>query len=394
MRKLLTLLVILLVGCSGSPGSTSTVGQPATSNAPSAAGGSAASGAPGGPSAPSTQASAATSGAPPASTTTALPADCATGLAAYLVAIEPIVSGFDPAKAKLGDLFTADDKVHEKSMELLDANDSRAPYSCSEVGLEWAYFNSRTPWDAVMAVAGESAPGTVAFLTAVQAISAHDVNTVSVYGIEGCDAVGREPQEARGRPNEEGRGGGRGHALRRRLGAARPVQGVHAGRPERGVPTRRAGQRRVRVHGRRGLRRCAAALDESRRPRPLWTSGRPAARRGRTAGAQGRTRSSSGFAPRRSTGRTRGFAALDCSSPASSPASVARSGGSQATSWRERSKSSARTFASSRSVTASSVRMSTDTAPMPSSSVFGRQPRWRRCRAGSRSRRRPPYPMA
>ena len=189
MRKLLTLLVILLVGCSGSPGSTSTVGQPATSNAPSAAGGSAASGAPGGPSAPSTQASAATSGAPAASTTTALPADCAAGLAAYLVAIEPIVSGFDPAKAKLGDLFTADDKVHEKSMELLDANDSRAPYSCSEVGLEWAYFDSRTPWDAVMAVAGESAPGTVAFLTAVQAISAHDVNTVSVYGIEGCDAV-------------------------------------------------------------------------------------------------------------------------------------------------------------------------------------------------------------
>ena len=186
MRKLLSLLVVLLIGCSSAPGSAPTDGQPNASSAPSAPGGSSA---PGGPSAPSSQASAASSGAPAASTTTALPADCAAGLAKYLVAIEPIVSGFDPAKAKLGDLFTTDDAVHEKSMELLRANDSRAPYSCSEVGLEWAYFDSSTPWDAVMAVAGESAPGTAAYLTAVRAISAHDVNTVSVYGIEGCDAV-------------------------------------------------------------------------------------------------------------------------------------------------------------------------------------------------------------
>jgi hypothetical protein len=99
------------------------------------------------------------------------------------------VSAFDPATATLRDLETADEAVREKSLELLRANDSRAPYSCSEVGLEWAYFDSRTPWDAVLAVAGAAAPGTVAYLTAVRDLAAIDVAKLTDYGVDGCDAA-------------------------------------------------------------------------------------------------------------------------------------------------------------------------------------------------------------
>ena len=119
----------------------------------------------------------------------ALPAACAAGFAKYLTEIEPIVSSFDPATATLGDLTTADQAVGEKSIELLMANNATAPYSCSEVGLEWAYFDSNTPWDAVLAVASESAPGTVAYLTAVRDMAAIDVAKVTDYGVEGCDAA-------------------------------------------------------------------------------------------------------------------------------------------------------------------------------------------------------------
>ena len=120
---------------------------------------------------------------------TGLPAACAEGFAKYLVAIEPLVSGFDPATGTLADLSSAEEAARSKGMELLTANDSRAPYSCSEVGLEWASFDSNTPWDAVLAVATDAAPGTVAYLTGLQATSAFDVNTMSVYGIDGCDAA-------------------------------------------------------------------------------------------------------------------------------------------------------------------------------------------------------------
>ena len=82
-----------------------------------------------------------------------------------------------------------DQAVGEKSIELLMANDATAPYSCSEVGLEWAYFDSNTPWDAVLVVAGDAAPGTVAYLTTVRDMAAIDVAKVSDYGVEGCDAA-------------------------------------------------------------------------------------------------------------------------------------------------------------------------------------------------------------
>ena len=118
-----------------------------------------------------------------------MPAACAEGLAKYLGQIEPLVSKFDPAKATLGDLSTAKQAVQEKSVELLMANDARAPYSCSEAGLEWAYFDSSSPWDAVLAVAADSAPGTVAYLTAIRDMSLVDVAKVSDYGVAGCDAA-------------------------------------------------------------------------------------------------------------------------------------------------------------------------------------------------------------
>ena len=186
MRRLLSVLVIVLVlvGCSGSPGTAPTDGPAAGSSAPSAPSGSSA---PGETAAPPSPASAAPSAA--AGNTSVLPGACADGLAKYLTEIESIVSSFDPATATLGDLSTADQAVQEKSYELLSANDSRAPYSCSEVGLEWAYFDSNTPWDAVMAVASKAAPGTVAYLTAVRDMAAIDVAKVTDYGVEGCDAA-------------------------------------------------------------------------------------------------------------------------------------------------------------------------------------------------------------
>ena len=146
MRRFLPLLVILFVGCSGGPGSGSTGASTAASNPPSGPAGSAVSPAPAGSGAASPVASPEASAG---SNAGPLPPDCAKGLADYLVAIEPLVSKFDPAKATLGDLFTAKDAVQTKSVELLMANDATAPYSTgSEVGLERAYFDSRSPWDA------------------------------------------------------------------------------------------------------------------------------------------------------------------------------------------------------------------------------------------------------
>ena len=186
MRRFLPLLVILFVGCSGGPGSGSTGASTAASNPPSGPAGSAVSPAPAGSGAASPVASPEASAG---SNAGPLPPDCAKGLADYLVAIEPLVSKFDPAKATLGDLFTAKEAVQTKSVELLMANDATAPYSCSEVGLEWAYFDARSPWDAVLVVAGDAAPGTVGYLTAQREMSAMDVNPVSAYGVEGCDAA-------------------------------------------------------------------------------------------------------------------------------------------------------------------------------------------------------------
>ncbi len=178
MRTLLAavvLLMTLLAACSGSaaPGAGQATNAPTT--------GPDATGAPG-------SVPAATDGASAASTTV-IPPECAKGLGEYLVAIEPLVSKFDPAKDTLGDLYDADDAAAGKADELLTANDSKAPYSCSEVGLEWAYFDLNTPWDAVLAVAADTAPGTVGYLNGLRATAALDAAKLADYGIDGCDAA-------------------------------------------------------------------------------------------------------------------------------------------------------------------------------------------------------------
>ena len=174
-RVLALLMMVTLMGCSQAPGGAAT-GSATPASAPGSSGVPTAE-------APSSAASAPAS----ASTTVVLPANCAAGLAAYLVAIEPLVKSFDPAKATLGDLSSTDEATSEKAFELLDANGGRAPYSCSEVGLEWAYFDSNTPWDAVLAVAADAAPGTVPYLTGLRATTALDEAELSDYQIAGCD---------------------------------------------------------------------------------------------------------------------------------------------------------------------------------------------------------------
>ena len=173
---LAVLPMVLLVGCGG--GAVSGGAQP--TNAPTTGGGATE-----GPE--STVASETVE--PSTASTTTLPAACAKGLGEYLVAIEPVVSTFNPAKDTLGDLYSADERAGEKAYDLLSANNGQAPYSCSEVGLEWAYFDPRTPWEAVLAVAGDTAPGTVEYLKALRTSKALDEAKLADYGIDGCDAA-------------------------------------------------------------------------------------------------------------------------------------------------------------------------------------------------------------
>jgi hypothetical protein len=192
MRGVVSVLVtvLVLVGCSGSPGTAPTDGSAAGSSAPSAPAATSGASAPNDTAAPPSPAASQAAG-----NTSVLPGACEAGFAKYLTEIEPLVSAFDPASATLGDLSTAEQAVQEKSYELLSANNSTAPYSCSEVGLEFAYFDSNTPWDAVFAVASEVAPGTVAYLTAVRDMAAIDVAKVTDYGVEGCDAAVKSIKE-------------------------------------------------------------------------------------------------------------------------------------------------------------------------------------------------------
>ena len=178
MRRLLLLVVVVLMGCSG-PGTAATAEPGNGSTAPTVR--------PPEPAIPSSAASPASSES--SGGAAVLPGACESGFAKYLHDIESIVSSFDPATATLGDLSSVEQAVQEKSVELLMANNATAPYSCSEAGLEWAYFDSNTPWEAVQAVAAREAPGTVAYLAAIRDMSAIDVAKVTDYGVEGCDAA-------------------------------------------------------------------------------------------------------------------------------------------------------------------------------------------------------------
>lgn len=186
MRRSVPILVVMvsamLAACGATPGASPSGGTTATTNPADTAQPGGESTEPGG----ATPAGQATE--PPAGGVT-LPAACAEGLAEYLVAIEPDVSGFDPASGTLADYVAADQASNQTSYELLEANNSTATYSCSEVGLQWAYFDAQSPWDAVLAVAAEAAPGTVAYLGAVRTLASHDVEPMSTYGFTDCDAA-------------------------------------------------------------------------------------------------------------------------------------------------------------------------------------------------------------
>ena len=171
MRRLLPLALVLLSGCGGAIATTgpgqATIGPPP-----------AGSGAP-----------ASTTGAPQstAAAGVVIPAACAAGFIEYLKAIEPVVSGFDPATDTLGDFVDADRAAGDKGFELMSANGSRATYSCSEVGLEFNYFDSRSPWAAIHAIASAQAPGTVGYLLVNERVSNVDIGVMSDYDVATCD---------------------------------------------------------------------------------------------------------------------------------------------------------------------------------------------------------------
>lgn len=193
MRGSFLVLVLVLAGCGGAPGAGGSGAAVTPSSAPSVAGAPAASD---GSAAPATSAQPTEAAAPSEAGAAVLPADCAEGLGDYLKAIQPAVSGFDPASSTLGALLDADMATKEIAIDLLQANDSRAPYSCSEVGLEWAYFDSGSPWEAVLAVAATSAPGTVNYLTGLRALASHDVEPMITYGVSDCDTAVKTIKDA------------------------------------------------------------------------------------------------------------------------------------------------------------------------------------------------------
>ena len=175
LLPLVVILILMLAACSGSaaPGGSQVTNAPTKAPDATEAAGSVP----------------AASDEPSGAATTVLPAECAEGLGKYLVAIEPLVAKFDPAKDTLGALYKAEDAAGDKAYELLQANNSTAPYSCSEVGLEWAYFDAHTPWDAVLVVASGAAPGTIGYLHALRDHAALDEAVLADYGIDGCDGA-------------------------------------------------------------------------------------------------------------------------------------------------------------------------------------------------------------
>ena len=126
---------------------------------------------------------------PPASQggggTTSLPAGCATAFVAYLKLIEPAAAELDAATATLNDFEAVDEAVQEKGIEAMD--NPATLYDCSSIGLEFAYFDSSSPWDVVLQVAGAEAPGTVAWFTALREKRASDDRTMADYGASSCD---------------------------------------------------------------------------------------------------------------------------------------------------------------------------------------------------------------
>ena len=176
MRRLLLLVSLLLAACGGTTVSTT---LPVLTPAPGQTAGPATPGA--------------VTDAPPAATTApaspstgaAIPASCATGFTDYLRKMEPAVAAFDPAADSFADLQGFEEAARMVGLDILTT--SGATYSCSEVGLEFAYFDSRSPWPAIFEIANASAPGTVPYLEVVEELSANDNGTIADYGAATCE---------------------------------------------------------------------------------------------------------------------------------------------------------------------------------------------------------------
>lgn len=180
LRITVAALVVVTAGCAGTGGEpTSTTATPTTAAAGTTDSGPTTAPA---PSTPAPTSEAASAGV--------IPAACATGFTDYLIQVEPVVAAFDPATAVFGEYFAFDQARREVGMELLSANDSRATYSCPQVGLEFSYFDADTPWEAVLVIARAEAPGTVAYLETTRVFTtAAEVGVLADYGVADCDAA-------------------------------------------------------------------------------------------------------------------------------------------------------------------------------------------------------------
>lgn len=181
MRRLLPLVILVVAACTQGGAATSAPGQTTSGGQPSVPG------ATGGGPVPGTNPPAATTApAGTQSTGVVIPEPCATGFIAYLKSIEPVVSTYDPTTATFGEFFGFEDAARDKGLEAM-LETGGATYSCSEVGLEFNYFDMRTPWPSVHQLAAANAPGTVAFLQTLEKVSAIDGAKLEDYAMATCE---------------------------------------------------------------------------------------------------------------------------------------------------------------------------------------------------------------
>ena len=191
MKRLLPLALLLVAVACGESADTNTSEPPSSASTTSASASSEGT-------ASASSAGAGANAATPATQQASggIPERCQEGFASYLTTIEPLVAAYDPASASLSEWSAFREAVREKSVELLMANNATAPYSCSEINLEWAYFDMKSPWDAILPFAEERAPGTVAYLETVRDYTSSYGAQLEDYVTGGCDAAAEAVRQA------------------------------------------------------------------------------------------------------------------------------------------------------------------------------------------------------
>jgi hypothetical protein len=171
-------LALVLAACGSTPGATDQSGPSLAPEATAGVGGGATAG------------PAATEGPVPTEAgggTGSIPADCAAGFIEYLKAIGPVVAGFDPAEGTMAELSELDQAVSLAGFELMDANGGSATYSCSDVGLEFNYFDASSPWAAIHEIVSTAAPGAGGYLQATEQIAMLDDDVLADHGMASCE---------------------------------------------------------------------------------------------------------------------------------------------------------------------------------------------------------------